>query len=608
MSRIRPRAAAALLTSCTALSALSAVPAHAVVGESAKEGTYSYTAQIVVGDHVRACSGVLVDPQWVLTAGACFAEKPGAAPSAGKPRLRSTVTVGRTDLSGSQGLVTEISELVPHPDRGVVLAHLAQPAVGVDSIAVADAPAVEGKPLTAAGFGRTEDEWVPERLHTTALAAGRVGDDSLTLTPAGTSGGICMGDAGGPVVREDADGTELVALAAGSNSAGCFGSEVAGPNQATAFRVDGLNSWLREHFRSSLLMPGQRLNPGEKLEGRRVELRMQKDGNLAMYHKAGGQVLWATQTFGNPGAYLQMQSDGNLVVYKKTGGQGKGGNLWASGTFRSPGSYLLLQDDGNMVVYKKDGGQGKGGSLWSSDTFGRPTTFTAGMELRPGQWIENQNTTLLMQRDGNLVLLHRESGVTLWASGTSGVGNYARMQDDGNLVVYKAGGGQGKGGDLWSTKTSKNPGAFLHLQDDGNLVVYKKTGGPGKGGSLWDSATWGRPSTLAGGQDLRPGQWTSSKAGLLIMRYDGNLALYRRGDGTLLWASGTSGVGNYARIQDDGNLVVYKAGGGQGKGGDLWSTKTSKNPEAFLRLEDDGKLVVYKAAGGQGQGVLWSVG
>ncbi len=147
---------------------------------------------------------------------------------------------------------------------------------------------------------------------------------------------------------------------------------------------------------------------------------MQKDGNLAMYHKAGGQVLWATQTFGNPGAYLQMQSDGNLVVYKKTGGQGKGGNLWASDTFRSPGSYLQLQDDGNMVVYKKDGGQGKGGSLWSSDTFGRPVTFTSGLELRPGQWIENKNTTLLMQRDGNLVLQHRESGVTVWASGTSG--------------------------------------------------------------------------------------------------------------------------------------------------------------------------------------------
>ncbi|MFI2236943.1 trypsin-like serine protease [Streptomyces chrestomyceticus] len=607
MSRIRPRAAAALLTSCTALSALSAVPAHAVAGESAKDGTYSYTAQVMIGEHARGCSGVLVDPQWVLTASNCFTEKPGEVLTPGKPRLKTTVTVGRTDLTSTQGTVSGVSELVPHPSRGVVLARLERPAVGVDSLPVADSPAAEGAMLTAAGFGRTKDEWAPLQLHTTALATGKVGDDALTLASTG-SGGICKGDAGGPVVREDENGSELVALASGSNSAGCFGSDVAGPGQASAIRVDGLSSWLRSHFKSSLLMPGQRLNPGEKLEGRRVELRMQKDGNLAIYHKAGGQVLWATQSFGNPGAYLQMQSDGNLVVYKKTGGQGKGGNLWASDTFRSPGSYLHLQDDGNMVVYKKDGGQGKGGSLWSSDTFGRPVTFTSGLELRPGQWIENENTTLLMQRDGDLVLQHRESGVTLWASGTSGVGNYARMQDDGNFVVYKANGGQGKGGDLWSTKTSKNPGAFLHLQDDGNLVVYKKNSVPGKGGSLWDTATWGRPNTFAGGQDLRAGQWMSSKAGLLIMRYDGNLALYRRDDSTLLWASGTSGIGNYAHMQEDGNFVVYKANGGQGKGGDLWSTKTSKNPEAFLRLEDDGKLVVYKAGGGQGEGILWKAG
>jgi hypothetical protein len=63
------------------------------------------------------------------------------------------------------------------------------------------------------------------------------------------------------------------------------------------------------------------------------------------------------------------------------------------------------------------------------------------------------------------------------------------MQTDGNLVVYKNGGGPGKGGALWATGTSGHSGAYAMMQNDGNLVVYKSTGGPGKGGALWASGT-----------------------------------------------------------------------------------------------------------------------
>jgi hypothetical protein len=28
------------------------------------------------------------------------------------------------------------------------------------------------------------------------------------------------------------------------------------------------------------------------------------------------------------------------------------------------------------------------------------------------------------------------------------------------------------------------------MQDDGNLVIYKKGGGPGTGGALWAGNTW----------------------------------------------------------------------------------------------------------------------
>ncbi|MFE7121313.1 trypsin-like serine protease [Streptomyces sp. NPDC057654] len=62
---------------------------HAVTGDS-----YASTAKLTVGDGVqaRSCSGVLVDSQWVMSAASCFADTPGAAVTAGAPKLRSTAT------------------------------------------------------------------------------------------------------------------------------------------------------------------------------------------------------------------------------------------------------------------------------------------------------------------------------------------------------------------------------------------------------------------------------------------------------------------------------------------------------------------------------------
>ena len=42
------------------------------------------------------------------------------------------------------------------------------------------------------------------------------------------------------------------------------------------------------------------------------------------------------------------------------------------------------------------------------------------------------------------------------------------MQTDGNLVLYDT-----SGQPNWASKTQGNPGAFLNVQNDGNLVVYR---------------------------------------------------------------------------------------------------------------------------------------
>ncbi|MEM8584432.1 MAG: hypothetical protein AAGF87_09200 [Bacteroidota bacterium] len=62
------------------------------------------------------------------------------------------------------------------------------------------------------------------------------------------------------------------------------------------------------------MIAGNRLYQGQELVSVNgaVRLRMQYDGNLAMYNN--GQYLWDAQTAGR-GSYLTLQDDGNLVIY-----------------------------------------------------------------------------------------------------------------------------------------------------------------------------------------------------------------------------------------------------------------------------------------------------
>ena len=63
---------------------------------------------------------------------------------------------------------------------------------------------------------------------------------------------------------------------------------------------------------------------------------MQNDGNLVLYDTSG-QWHWASQTQGNPGAFLNMQNDGNLVVYRAGSVTETANNaLWDSGTSVPP--------------------------------------------------------------------------------------------------------------------------------------------------------------------------------------------------------------------------------------------------------------------------------
>jgi hypothetical protein len=212
------------------------------------------------------------------------------------------------------------------------------------------------------------------------------------------------------------------------------------------------------------------------------QLAMQSDGNLVLYNNFG-RAIWASNTAGNPGAYLAMQaSDGNLVIYGASGTP-----LWASGTAGNPGDALQVQADGNLVIYNSSGQ-----AIWNADSSDHTL---AGGESLAGAWSQtlyasNRQYWLAMQDDGNLVL-YNNVGEALWASKTEGhPGAYLAMQpSDGNLVIYSP-----SGEALWNSGTAGNPGDALQVQTDGNLVIYASGGN-----AIWATNTNGGSPPSGGG-------------------------------------------------------------------------------------------------------------
>ncbi|WP_430788535.1 FG-GAP-like repeat-containing protein [Actinoplanes sp. G11-F43] len=236
---------AGVTTAAIVLGAAASTPALGVTGGAlVEQGTYSFVAHVAVGERGvgQACTGALVDPQWVVTAKACF----GEAPAAGKPAVPTTVTIGRADLNGTAGQVRTAARLVPHPDRNVVLVKLNQPTTIAPVKVGATAPAA-GDVLRLAGYGRTATQWVPGALHSAQFEVTAVGAGLLDVAGVvANQPGICKGDAGGPALRDNAGAVELVAIHHLSDQGGCLGS-TATERDAVETRLDDIGSWIRTY-------------------------------------------------------------------------------------------------------------------------------------------------------------------------------------------------------------------------------------------------------------------------------------------------------------------------------------------------------------------------
>lgn len=217
-------------------------PAHALAGGApANEEEYSFVAKIYGSE--RMCTGALIDPQWLISASTCFAEDPsqGHEIPAGEPVQSFRARIGSPDLTG--GYYRDIVELVPRGDRDVVLAKLDEPVLDIAPLSISTTMPTDGEILHVAGHGRTATEWYPGQLHTSTFSVASTSATTVALSPATADAAICKGDAGGPALRETADGFELVAINSASWQHGCLG-ETETRTGAVDTRLDNIADWL----------------------------------------------------------------------------------------------------------------------------------------------------------------------------------------------------------------------------------------------------------------------------------------------------------------------------------------------------------------------------
>ncbi|MBT2453200.1 RICIN domain-containing protein [Streptomyces sp. ISL-43] len=365
---IRPRRITGLLVTATAVTVglITAAPAQALVGVDPSAGQHAAVAKLNVGDEAtsRACTGVLVDPSWVLTAASCFAATPGTAVPAGKPALKTTVTVGRPDLTQSGGNVVEAVDLMPHADRDLVMVKLAWPVVGVAPVKIATTAPVAGEQLTSLGFGRTKTEWVPNKLHSAVFTVGSVDGTSVGLNGS-ESAVLCKGDAGAPALRIKGGSVELAAVNSRSWQGGCLGTDAAETrNSALDVRTDDLGAWIGQVRQITPAVRLQSLVPNVSKvmttgdfnrDGRTDVAAVTTDGNLHTF--AGrpdgtfeyGRPLWKADGSWNSAAKIiggDFNGDGYADI----------ASVWSNGVLR----LYTGQSDGTLAAGKQ---------MWVDDNF-----------------------------------------------------------------------------------------------------------------------------------------------------------------------------------------------------------------------------------------------
>ncbi|MEN3357131.1 MAG: hypothetical protein V7637_1113 [Mycobacteriales bacterium] len=248
-------AVAAVAVTVTAGLVSGGAPAGAVAGGTVvTQGSYRFAAKFTFSgvpapDGTRynsACSGALIAPQWVISAGHCFHDAARRRINGRPPYTNSAVIIGRTDVRVGSGVLRSIVDVRQSPTNDIALVKLNAPVAGITPVALPKGAPKVGEVVRLTGYGATgSTNPVPSLvLHTgqftvTAISATVVG---VTGRAPARNTSACLYDSGAPYFRDIHPATTLVSVE--STGPACPHAQ-----QETTSRVDTVLAWITQQIR-----------------------------------------------------------------------------------------------------------------------------------------------------------------------------------------------------------------------------------------------------------------------------------------------------------------------------------------------------------------------
>ncbi|WP_374206235.1 FG-GAP-like repeat-containing protein [Streptomyces roseoverticillatus] len=438
-----------MLVSAVAVGVLNGTQAGAVVGEPDNDGSYAFTAKLDIGGGQRGCSAALVAPQWLVTAASCFADNPAQSykVAPGAPKFPAKATIG--------GNEAQVLELVPREDRDLVMAKLAKPVTGAAPVGLGTQAPLPGESLRLAGYGRTKDEWVPDRVHYGQFTLDKAENTTFNLAPKSSGATTCKGDTGGPALRDAGGRYELVGINSRSWQGGCLGID---PKEtrtgAVGTRADDIAGWIREQ-----------VNRKEPQSGAPVDSNIDLNGDgkadYLVLEDNGAVRAWLNKSDG-----AKDDWDGQGVIATGTGAPASQVRFAdIDGDRRT--DYLVVDDKGGVRAYINNSVVAKDG--WINRGVIAKGTGAPSSKIRFADINADGKADYLVVEDNG--------SVHAWLNKTSGT-----KDDWDDRGIIAAGTGAPGNKIRFADINADGKADYLVVEDNGSVHAWLNDGGDGQGG------------------------------------------------------------------------------------------------------------------------------